>query len=89
MAAHSAVSGGIRCKFKLIKDLIAILITCKNEENPIKNEGSSANKFPPIIRLLDFFRHSDNGSQLRNPWPNSAEFKTHLRFYGCPPYLQE
>ena len=38
--SNSAVSGGIRLKFKLIQALMVISITCKNDEDPIKNEGT-------------------------------------------------
>ena len=37
-AANSEVSDGILLKFELIQAFIAVLITCKNEEDPIKNE---------------------------------------------------
>ena len=40
-ATNSEVSGGILPKFKLIQAFIVVLITCKNEEDPIKNEGAS------------------------------------------------
>ena len=40
MAANSAVSGGIRLKFKLIQAFIFILVTCKNDKHSIKNEGT-------------------------------------------------
>ena len=39
-AAKSDVSGGILPKFELIQAFIVVLITCKNEEHPIKNEGA-------------------------------------------------
>ena len=39
-AANSAVSGVIPPKFKLIQALMIVLFTCKNEEDPIKNEGT-------------------------------------------------
>ena len=39
-AANSEVSGGILPKFKLIQAFIVVLVTCKNEEDPIKNEGA-------------------------------------------------
>ena len=39
-AANSEVSSGILPKFKLIQAFIVVLITCKNEEDPIKNEGA-------------------------------------------------
>ena len=37
-AANSEVSGAILPKFKLILAFIVVLVTCKNEEDPIKNE---------------------------------------------------
>ena len=37
--ANSAVSGGIPPKYKLIQALKAVLVTHKNKEDPIKNEG--------------------------------------------------
>ena len=37
-AAYSAVSGEIPPKFHLIKALMVVLVTCKNEEDPIKKE---------------------------------------------------
>ena len=39
-AANSAVHGWIQPNFKLIGDYIVVLFTCKNEEDPIKNEGA-------------------------------------------------
>ena len=39
-AANSKVSGGILQKFELIQAFIVVLVTCKNEEDPIKNEGA-------------------------------------------------
>ena len=39
-AANSEVSGGILPKFKLIQAFIVVLLTCKNEEDPIKIEGA-------------------------------------------------
>ena len=53
-AANSAVRGRIRPKFELIKAYIVALITCKNEEDPIKNEG--AINFSHIISLWEFFQ---------------------------------
>ena len=34
--ANSAVSGEIPPKFKLIQAFMVVLVTCKNEEDPIK-----------------------------------------------------
>ena len=39
-AANSAVLGPIRPNFKLVRDVIDVLVTCKYEEDPIKNEGA-------------------------------------------------
>ena len=37
-AANSAVRCGILPKFELIQAFIVVLVTCKNEEDPIINE---------------------------------------------------
>ena len=37
-APNSKVSDGILPKFELIQAFIVVLVTCKNEEDPIKNE---------------------------------------------------
>ena len=36
----TAVHGRIWSNFELFQDFMAVLITCKNEEDPIKNEGA-------------------------------------------------
>ena len=36
--ANCEVSDGILPKFELIQAFIVVLVTCKNEEDPIKNE---------------------------------------------------
>ena len=40
-AANSIVHGRIMPNFELIPDFMAVLVTCKNEEDPIKNECTS------------------------------------------------
>ena len=57
MAANSEVSGGILLKFELIQAFIVVLVTCKNEEDPIKNEGAGV-----LTSLL--FDFSDAQGQL-------------------------
>ena len=43
------VSGGILPKFELIQAFIIVLVTCKNEEDPIKNEGARVlTRFSPL-----------------------------------------
>ena len=39
-AANSAVLGLIWPTFELIRDVMDVLVTCKYEEDPIKNEGA-------------------------------------------------
>ena len=39
-AANSAVLGLIWPNFKLVRDVMDVLVTCKYEEDPIKNEGA-------------------------------------------------
>ena len=39
-AAESVVSSWVWPKIKLIQDFIIVLVTCKNEEDPFKNEGA-------------------------------------------------
>ena len=43
------VSGGILPKFEFIQAYIVILVTCKNDEDPIKNEGARVlTRFSPL-----------------------------------------
>ena len=39
-AANSAVHGQIWSNFELVQDFMVVLLTCKNEEDPIKNRGA-------------------------------------------------
>ena len=57
-AAYSVVSCGILPKFELIQAFIIVIITCKNEEDPINNEGARVLTRFPHICLWDFFRRS-------------------------------
>ena len=59
-AANSAVHGRIWLKFKLVRDIIDVLATCKYEEDPIKHEGARV-----LTRLYDlFFRRSKANSEV-------------------------
>ena len=61
-AANSAVPGQILPNFELVRDIMVVLHTCKNEENPIKNEDTRV-----LTRLYVVF--SDAQGQLT---PKSA-----------------
>ena len=42
-------SGGILPKFELIQAFMVVLVTCKNEEDPLKNEGARVlTRFSPL-----------------------------------------
>ena len=46
-------------KFELIYSIMVVLITCKNEEDPIKNEGSRVlTRFSPLKVYGNFFKRS-------------------------------
>ena len=74
----------LRAKSKKIQDFMVALVTCKNEEDPIKNEGARV-----ATRLyVDFFRRSraDNSIVNGGIWP---KLESYTRIYACPQYLQE
>ena len=48
-AANSAVLGPIWPDFELVPDVIDVLVTCKNKEDPIKNESARVvTRFSPL-----------------------------------------
>ena len=60
-------------KFKLIQAFMHVLITCKNEEDPIKNEGARVfTRFLPLKVYGDFSRRprAANSAVLRPIWSN-------------------
>ena len=70
-AANSEVSGGILPKFVPIQAFIVVLVTCKNEEDPIKNEGARVLSIFPHYVYGNFFRRSRpaNSAVLGRIWP--------------------
>ena len=59
LKGSSTVPSPILWNFKMIQDLIVVLVTCKNEEDPIKNEGASLR----VVRTL-YLNISDSRGQL-------------------------
>ena len=58
-AANSEVSDGILPKFKPIQAFIVDLVTCKNEEDSLKNEGTRlVTSFLPLKVYGDFSKRS-------------------------------
>ena len=47
-AANSAVLGPIWPNFELFRDVMDVLVTCKYEEDRIKNEGARVDTFSPL-----------------------------------------
>ena len=48
-ADNSGVGGGIWPKFELIQAFMHVLVTCKNEDDRLKNEGARVfTRFPPL-----------------------------------------
>ena len=60
---------------------MVVLLTCKNEEVPIKNRG---------VRVFTslYINFSEAPGQLTR-WLYLAEILTHPSFHACPRYLQE
>ena len=84
-AGNSVESCQIWQKLELILAFMVVLLTCKNEEDPIKNECAGVlTTFLPLKVYWDFFRRSRAVNSA-----DRAEFLTYPRCYGCPCYLQE
>ena len=64
-AANSVILGRIWMKFELVRDIIDVLVTCKYEEDPIKNEGARV-----LTRLYDVF----SDAQGQQAPKSAAEF---------------
>ena len=56
MAGNSVVSGLIYLTLELIQGFMHVLVCCKDEEDPIENEGASVDNIPPIVSLWRFFQ---------------------------------
>ena len=74
-AANSAVLGPIWPNFELVRDIMDVLVTCKYEEDPIKNEGARVvtTFYPPYgsypLLWTPEFR-SDLAQNLMQPFPH-------------------
>ena len=63
-----------------------VLVTCKNEDDSIKNEG--ARVVTILFLSLCFFRRSRAANNVVHD-QILTEFRTHPYTYGFPNYLQE
>ena len=59
--------------FELVRDVMDVLVTCKYEEDPIKNEGARVDTTLPIITLWELSVAMDTRVPIRSgPKPNAA-----------------
>ena len=81
-AAGSAVHGPIWSNFEIVQDFMVVLLTCKNEEDPIKNKG--ARVFTTLyINFLDV-----QGQITLELVVVSGRNLNSSKLSWCPPYLQ-
>ena len=65
--------------FELIRDFIVVFVTCKNEEDPIKNEGTSVHNVFSIITLWELSVamepefQSELAQNLMQPFPHPKD----------------
>ena len=65
-------------KIKLIQTFTGVLVTCKNEEDPFKNEGARS----PIVSLCRFLYDAQGKFTLQSEIGYTLN-QTHPSFYGC------
>ena len=69
----SMVLGPIWPNFELVRDVIDVLVTCKYEEDPIKNEGARVVNIFPILTLWELSVAMATRVLIRSgPKPNAA-----------------
>ena len=79
--------GRIWPNLELIQALMHVTIACKYEKDQMKNSGENVmTSFSPLS-LWDFFQ-TLKGSQLRSPWSDLVEFRTHSSSNEYHRYLQ-
>ena len=75
MAANSAVLGPIWPKFELVRDIMVVLVTCKYEEDPIKNEDARVlTRFSSIITLWELSVSMETRVPIRSDQKPTAAF---------------
>ena len=65
MAANSVVRGGILLNFKLIQALMYVIITCKYEKDPIKNNREKSGD--TIFQIITLSVAMETSGRI---WPN-------------------
>ena len=78
-AANSAVLCPIWPNFELVRDVMYVLITCKYEEDPIKNEGARVFTSYPVPWTPEFRSDLTQNLMQPFPYPNDGSDKISLR----------
>ena len=73
-AANSAVHVWIWLKFEHIRDVMVVIVPCKNEDDPSKNDDTR------VFTTLIFQTLKDR--LLRSQWSDLVEIRTHPSFYA-------
>ena len=82
-AGNSAVLSRIWPNLELVRDIIDELVTCKYEEDPIKNEGARV-----FTTLYSNFSDTQGQITLELVVVSGRNLNS-SSFHACPPYLQE
>ena len=82
-AANSTIQGLIWPNFKPIRDFMVVLLTCKNEEDPIKNEGAR------VVTTLSIDFSDTQGQLTPKSVMESCQNSNSSKLYGGSCYLQE
>ena len=77
-AANSAVNGRIWSNFELVQDFMVVLVTCKNEEDAIKNEG--ARVFTTLYIFFSSRERADNSGVGGGIWPKFELIQAFIHF---------
>ena len=78
-AANSVVGGPIRPKFELVQALMHVIVTCKYENERMKNSREKVET--PFFHHIPICYHGNQRLDL-------AEFQTHPSSHVCYHYLQ-
>ena len=80
----------MRQEFKDLLASMVVLFTCKNEEDPFKNEGTRVvTTFLPYKPIGIFPDTQGQLTSLHHQKSNLVEITAHTSFCGCPDFMQE
>ena len=83
---NSVENSGIWPKVELIQALMHVLVSCKHEDNSIRNSREKV--ATPFYYKSMAFIQTLKGSLLCGRWSDLAKLRTPASFHSCPRYLQ-